>query len=213
MIRRLLISLALLAAVLVAADFGVRLYSQSVVGDEVKAALKLSEKPHVTLGGWPFLTHLISGDLSSATFTAATFSAQGVRLRRVTLTLDTVKFPSGRLLFGGGGVIHAKRGHGTAALSAADVNAALHRAGAPFTVSIAGGRASVSSNGLKVGLSVKLEGNELVLSPAAVGAVSARFPLPKIVRGLRYTSVKLEGSEAVLTVALRNAVFVVPGSG
>jgi hypothetical protein len=211
-IRRLVVSVALLVVILAAADYGLRLYSQSVVGGEVKAALDLSEKPSVSFGGWPFITHMLSGDLSSASFSAATFSSHGVRLRKVTVALEAVRFPSGRLLSGGGGTIHAKRGHGSATLTAEDVNAALRHDGVPLTVRIRDGRASVGVQGLTVGLDVKLEGSSLVLSPSAVGVVSEHIALPSIVRGLRYTSVALDGSEVVLRFTLRNAVFVIPPS-
>src|SRR5437588_8447779 len=137
--RRLLISLAVLAVVLFAADFGLRLYSESVVGNEMKASLHLSQKPSVTLDGWPFLTHLASGELPGASFSAETFVAHGVQLRSVKVSLTDVRFPSGRLLSGGGGTIHAKSGHGTAVMTAGDVNAALRRAGTPFEVSITNG--------------------------------------------------------------------------
>src|SRR2546421_5793251 len=118
--RRLVISLAVLAVVLFATDYGLRLYSESVVGNEVKASLHLSQKPSVSLDGWPFLTHLASGELPGASFSADALVAHGVALRSVKVSLTDVKFPSGRLLSGGGGTIHAKSGHGTAVMTAAD---------------------------------------------------------------------------------------------
>ncbi|MFN2545195.1 MAG: DUF2993 domain-containing protein [Actinomycetota bacterium] len=208
--RRLLILLAVPVALLAAADYGVRLYSQSVVGDEVRSALGLSEKPSVHFGGWPFTPHLLSGDLPSATFTADTFAANGVQLRSVSVELDDVKFPSSRLITGGGGKIRAARGQGTAVLTGADITDALRRSGLPLTVTISDGRASVAAKGITVGLDVQLQGSALLLTPAAARIASARLPLPSIVQGLRFTSLKLDGSEAVVSFALRHVVFVVP---
>jgi DUF2993 family protein len=211
-VRRVAIGVVALGALLVAADFGLRIYSQSVVANEVKAALVLSDKPSVSFGGWPFTSHLISGDLPSTTVTARTFSAHGVRLEHVSLSLQDVHFPSARLLSGGGGTIRAATGYGTAALTAADVTSALHRAGVPATVTLHGGRASVDVRGITVGLDVKVEGDALVLTPAAVDVASTKIPLPSIVQGLRYTAVKLENDEAVLSFRLRNALFRIPAS-
>ena len=209
--RRLLISLIILAGLLAAADYGIRLYSQSVVGNELKQSLGLSERPSVSLGGWPFTPDLFSGHLPSASFSARSFSARGVQLRSVSVSLEDIHFPSGRLVFGGGGTIHAARGHGTASLTGEDITGALHHQGLPLDVSIHGGRAEVGGAGITVGLSVKLEGDTVVLTPAATTIASARILLPRIVRGLAYTSLELKGNAAVLSFRLRNAVFVVPG--
>src|SRR5207244_346383 len=137
--RRLVISLIVLAAVLVAADYGLRLYSQSVVGDELQTSLKLSEKPSVSFGGWPFITHVISGDLPSASVTAKQASAEGVRVERVSIHLSDLTFSASRLISRGGGEIRAKSGHGTAVMTAADVDRALAHDGVPFRIAISHG--------------------------------------------------------------------------
>src|SRR5437588_10952795 len=98
MLRRLVVSILVVAALLVAADFGLRLYSEHVVGNEVQKSLKLSERPSVSFGGWPFVPHAVSGNLPSATVTARAFSAAGVRLETVTLVLQHLHFPSHRFI-------------------------------------------------------------------------------------------------------------------
>jgi hypothetical protein len=208
--RRLLVSLAILAALLVGADFGFRLYSESVVSGELKSALALSEKPSVSFGGWPFTTHVVSGEFPSASFSARTFSTHGVELREVRVTLDDVRFPRRRLISAGSGVIRASAGHGTVVLTAGDITAALKGVGAPFTVRIENGRASASAQGITVGLDLKVVRGSLVLTPAATTIGSTSVRLPSFIRGLRYTSLKLQGSEAVLTMSLRHPEFVVP---
>jgi hypothetical protein len=208
-LRRLLILAAVPLALLVAADYGLRLYSQSVVGDEIRSALHLSESPSVSLGGWPFIPHLFSGDLPSASFSAENFEAQNVRLHRVTVDLEDVTFPAKRLLSSGRGTIRAARGHGQAVLTGENATDALHRAGLPLTVTIVDGHASVKAGGLNVGLSVELHGSFLVLTPAAVRIASARIALPTILRGLKYTGVQLEGSEAVVSFRVRHPVFAI----
>src|SRR5439155_27260861 len=110
MLRRLVVSIVVLAGLLALVDFGLRLYSEHVVGTEVQRSLKLSERPSVSFGGWPFVPHAVSGNLPSATVTARAFSAAGVRLQTVMLVLHDLHFPSHRLIAGGGGVIRAKTG-------------------------------------------------------------------------------------------------------
>jgi LmeA-like phospholipid-binding len=206
-VRKLLIALVVLAGVLVAADYGLRLYSQSVVADELQSSLKLSEKPSVSFGGWPFITHVISGDLPSATVSAHEATAAGVRLERLSITLRDLTFSAKRLITRGGGEIRAKSGDGTALMTSADIDDALAHAGAPFRITIANGRATVSSGGLHVGVEVKLEGDSVVLTPASTAAVSARIPLPTLTKGVHYSALQLEGSRAMLTISIRNAVF------
>jgi hypothetical protein len=137
-------------------------------------------------------------------------SSHGVRLTKVSVSLEDVRFPAKRLISGGGGTIHASTGHGHAVLNSADATAALHRAGVPATVSLDGDRASVSAAGITVGLDVKLEDDALVLAPAAVRIASARIRLPVFVKGLRFTSVRIEDSEVVVSFLLSDATFFVP---
>jgi hypothetical protein len=79
-------------------------------------------------------------------------------------------------------------------------------------VRIAKGRASATGQGITVGLTLRISGDSVVLTPAATTIGSTSFTLPRVIRGIRYTGLKLEGDEAVLTVAVRHAVFVVPNS-
>jgi LmeA-like phospholipid-binding len=211
-VRRLLIILIVVVGLLVAADYGARVYSQSVVGTELQDSLALSQKPSVSFGGWPFLPHLLSGDLPSASFSADTFTANGVGVRAVHVTLDDLHFPSKRLIMGGGGKIHAKTGHGTASMTGADVTGALHNEGLPLDVTIHNGRAQVGGHGITVGLDVRLIGDRVLLTPAATTIPPATFTLPTIVHGLSYTSLQVRGSAVVLSFVVTNAVFVVPSS-
>src|SRR5205823_3663640 len=209
MLRRLVVSLVVIAGLLVAADFGLRLYSEHVVAKEVQRSLHLSERPSVSFGGWPFVPHAMSGNLPSATVTAKNFSKAGLRLQTVSLDLHALHFPSHRLITGGRGVIHAKTGTASAVLTPADLDATLHSEGLPLSVSIRQGRVSAKVGSLSVGLDLKLDGNTLVLSPAALGAASARIGVPVVVAGMRYTSLKVTGDHLELSGELKNATFLV----
>jgi hypothetical protein len=205
-IRRLVISLVLLAVILAGADFGFRAYAESVVAKELQSSLHLSEQPKVTLNGFPFTSHVITGDLPSATFQAATVAAKGVSVDRVHVTLRDVTFPTSRLITKGGGTIRAKNGDGTAAITGASLTHALRSRGFPITVRISDGRASIDG----AVLDVSVHGRSLVVRTPALPVASVTLPLPEVISGLRYTAARFEGSQATLSFRLRNPVFRIP---
>ena len=201
--RRLLTSFIVLAALVVAADFGARFYAQSVVAKELRSAFQLSENPDVSLNGFPFLRHVISGDLPSASIEADRLEADGIRLEGVRMTLRDLRFSSGRLVSQGNGTIRARRGEGTARLTEAGVNEALARRGLPVGVSFEAGRALIAGPTGDVEVDLALQGGSVGLRGPGVSSV---IPLPTILNGLQYTSVRVGTGEAVLDFRLQNAV-------
>jgi hypothetical protein len=210
MLRKLLVIVLVIAAILVAVDFGARLYSQRVVADQIKSSLDLSERPSVKLGGWPFIPHALSGNLDSATVTATEFSAQGVRLTKVVLTLQDVHFSSHRMITRVYGKVFARHGAVTAVLSQDDLDQTLRSEGLPLSVTFEGGRATASVAGVSVSVDVALDGNTLVLTPSGAGGVSARIGLPLPIRGMHYTSLRVTGGEIALSAAAKNVVLILP---
>jgi LmeA-like phospholipid-binding len=61
--RRFLIALAVLVAILVAADFGLRLLTAYWLGRGLQSSLSLSERPSVSLDAFPFLPEVVSGNV------------------------------------------------------------------------------------------------------------------------------------------------------
>lgn len=57
--RRLLIALVVLVAILVAVDFGLRLLTGYWLGRGLQTSLSLGERPSVSLGDFPFLPELV----------------------------------------------------------------------------------------------------------------------------------------------------------
>ena len=210
MLRKLLVIVLVIAAILVAVDFGARLYSQRVVADQIKSSLDLSERPSVKLGGWPFIPHALSGNLDSATVTATEFGAQDVRLTKVVLTLQDVHFSSHRMITRGYGKVFARHGAVTAVLSQDDLDQTLRSEGLPLSVTFEGGRATASVAGVSVSVDVALDGNTLVLTPSGAGGVSARIGLPLPIRGMHYTSLRVTGGEIALSAAAKNVVLILP---
>jgi hypothetical protein len=212
MLRKLLILVGILLALGVAADFGVRLYSEHVVADELQKTLKLDRRPSVSFGGWPFVPHLISGNLPSATVSASELAGPGgVRLTKVSITLRDLRFPSHRLLLKGAGTFRARSGSATATFTSADLNATLKSEGLPLAVKIADGHATADVHGTEVSVNLRIDNNSLVIAPSGAGGASARLGLPVPVQGLRYTRLILSGDEIELLASIRNAAIVIPG--
>ena len=212
--RRWLIALAVLVAVLVAADFGLRVLADYWVGRELQGSLSLSQRPSVSIGGFPFLPELVSGNVASVTVHAKGSVSEGkLPVHEVTLTLQDVSFSPSQLLAGGGGTIRASTGDGTAQFTEGDLNAALG-ASVPVTIRFRGGRIVVRVNqgGQQFSAEPSISGGRLVLTPTQGSLPAVSIDLPKIVEGITYRKVRIEGDTATLTFTLRKATFDIKGS-
>ena len=69
--RKLLITLVVLAVLLVAADFGLRAYAESRTADAVQTELGTSARPDVSIEGFPFLVNAVRGEYPQVVVTAA----------------------------------------------------------------------------------------------------------------------------------------------
>ncbi|HEY0932939.1 MAG TPA: DUF2993 domain-containing protein [Trebonia sp.] len=77
----LLVVLAVLAVVAVIADQVARSYAQSQVAQQVQQSAKLSAKPSVSIGGWPFVTQILSHDLKQVRISANNVTDNGGKVR------------------------------------------------------------------------------------------------------------------------------------
>jgi hypothetical protein len=213
-VRKWLIALALLVAVLVAADFGLRLLADYWVGRELQSSLSLSQRPSVSIGGFPFLPELVSGNVASVTVHAKGSVSEGkLPVHEVTLTLQDVSFSPSQLLAGGGGTIRATSGDGTAQFTEGDLNAALG-ARVPVTIRFRSGQVVVRVNqgGQEFSAKPSISGGRLVLTPTQGLLPAVSLDLPKLVEGITYRKVRIEGDTATLTFTLRKATFDINGS-
>jgi hypothetical protein len=205
--------LAIVLGVLIAADAVVRAIAEHAVAAELASSLGMSHRPEVSLGGFPFLIHALSGDLPSASFDAGQLEVEGLSFDRVRVSLTGVRVPTGQLLSSQGGTITARDGTGSATMSGSAVSSALHQHGAPVTVTLSGQEARLSDDGLPGEVRAKLSiGNgELVVKPGNEAIpVSFSLDLPELLPGMRYTSVQVEGSRLVLSFDLTDARFDIP---
>jgi hypothetical protein len=211
--RRLLTFLITLALVLVTADFGLRFLSQYWVARQLQRSLDLPSRPSVSLGGFPYIPRLVSGELPTATVRTGTFSVEGVTVERVRLTLHQVHFSTRQLIYGKSADITADRGDGIAVVEALDVNATTVGS---VQVRFEGGVAIVRSERLSQPFeaAVSLDGSTLTLrstDPAFPGSFDVT--LPDLVTDQRYTHLTVSGSQATIAFVLDQPRFGVKTRG
>jgi len=171
-VRKLIVALVVLVGLFIAADFGARALAESWVSRELATSLDLSKKPGVSLGGFPFIPHLVTGDVPSISADAKDFSSNGLAFADVSLTLHRVTFSPAQLARGKKTTISFHDGTGTASLTGDDVTKALRARGGPsgITVKLDGDHAVIGSDqiGLGIAVTISLESNTLVLQPLGI---------------------------------------------
>jgi hypothetical protein len=218
--RKLLVTLVVVVALFVAADFGLRLWAQSWFAGQIRTGLKLQEDPKLSLGGFPFLVEMARGRLSSAGLEADGFTTGGLRIERFHLDLSSVRFSTSALLSRGTGTIRVDSGSGTATVTEDDLTAWLVFQGYHGKVTLAPGKASVQIVPFAGAPTVTATGplsirdGRLAFDPttATAGGISFpvsqigfSFPLRKPFEGFDYRSVKVGSGTATLGVVIRNA--------
>lgn len=208
--RRALVVLVVLAAVLLAADVGARAVAQNVVAGDLRTSLELSKKPKVTIGGFPFLPQLVRGRVSSASASAEDVTTNGVTFHRVVVTLHDLAFTPSQLVTGHEHEIHVGAGDGTAEMTSADLTTLLSKTDAQLTVALDGDRALVESDRLggSVEVTPSMSGRTLTLRSANGSApVSLRVELPEVLPSVRYSSVTIRDATAVFSFRLASTTL------
>jgi DUF2993 family protein len=198
---------------LIGADAVVRAIAEHAVAAELAGSLDMSRRPQVSLGGFPFLVHALSGNLPSASLEAREFTVDGISVDRMQLSLSDVHAPTSQLLSGHEGTITARDGTGSATMSDSAVSAALHEHGAPVTVTLSGRQARLSADGVpgEVRARLSIGNGELILRPADEAIpVSFSLDLPELLPGMHYTGVRVAGSLLELSFDLTDAQFDIP---
>jgi DUF2993 family protein len=209
-LRKLLILLAVVAGLGLVADFAARAYSESQAGNVLKTSLHLSKKPSVSLGGFPFLVHLATEHFDSVVIEDASFKVAGLPIRKLRIELDRVRFSLTSLVTGGHGEVEAKRGEGTAELTAAAIAAAFRKQGVALDLRFVDGHVEVNSDlvGGTITADLSISGKDLVLSsPSAAGTYS--ITLPRLIPGIAYTKAEVRGDVAVIAFEIEGQTLKV----
>jgi LmeA-like phospholipid-binding len=119
--RGLIITLLVLAALLVAADFGAAALAESAVSRQMRGELGLVDDPSVRINGFPFLAQAVSGTYPSIDVDATRIPYGSMKELEITAQLHDVSAPLPMLLGPGPKTIMVGSADGTVKIDAADL--------------------------------------------------------------------------------------------
>lgn len=169
--RRAAIVIVVILGLLVVADRLAVVAAQGVVASRIESDQGLSQRPGVTIHGFPFLTQALSGRYGRVTLRVNGLRDRTVAVQRLTVDLHGVHVPLGAVMSQHLSRVPIDRANATLLLSYDDVNAYL--AGHHLTVSegdngevkvtgsvtVAGRTASASASGR-----IDVRGDDLVVT-------------------------------------------------
>lgn len=210
--RKLLIAVIVLAALVLGGDAVARVVAEHRVAAELQSSFDLNVRPSVSIQGWPFLIHLIDGEFPTVGATATDVDKGGVVFSKVSVVLRRVHFTFPRALTGGHGSARAASGSGTAELTAEDLSDALRAHDIPVTVGFSAGHLTVSSSSTGIALEapLNLDGTTLQIGPVEAASTTLgpfRLDLPTVVGGFSYASARVADDKVVLRLGIRDKTF------
>jgi hypothetical protein len=224
-VRRYLIALVIIVALLVALDFAARVAAQNILATKIQQQ-GLSQKPDVTIGGFPFLTQVASKDLQQVTVVAANLVEGPVTVTKVDATatgvrLDSYSAASGTItnLSGTALISFASLGN-TLAQKFGPLGSLLHGAGLNLTAAGPNEvRASLNllvTSGSATWRVTRLSGNQLYISlvsssgvpKSVLGSIeNGTVQIPKLPLGLTINSVSVTPSGVIGRLSSHDVPF------
>ncbi|HEX6208695.1 MAG TPA: DUF2993 domain-containing protein [Actinomycetota bacterium] len=214
--RAILITVLVLLLLAVAVDLGLRFLAERWLEDRVRQTLALERRPDLDIGGFPFVTQFVRGEVERVDVTLRDLRVQGLHLDEVTIGLRRVAFDRVDVLAGRSGSVRVRRGAATVEIDEPTLNGVLRDRGLPVSVELLGPRVRATSRieveGRRATASAEgtldLEGTTLVFDPGEVSvegafgvppaALAFRVDLPLLFPGLTYEDVRVR--EAVLAL-------------
>jgi LmeA-like phospholipid-binding len=174
--RRLLIGVLVLVALLLAVDRGAEFLAGRAAADRLADRPEVVGQPDVNVGGFPFLTQLLAREFDDVDVSVPALTAQGVPLTDVDLQLRGVTPASGFTS------VQVAQVDGTAVLTYADLQAASPVTGITFsdggngTVAFAG---SVTALGRQLDITgtaaLRAEGTTVTVDPQQISTGDERL--------------------------------------
>ena len=198
--RRLVVTLLVLVAVLVVVDRVAVSAAQRDVARRLQVEQHLAHRPDVSIRGFPFLTQMVAGRYDEVDVTVRGLHAGPLAVTRLVAHLHGVHVSIGDVVRQHVSRVPIDRASAEVVLSFGDLNAFLARDSA--RISAHGGEvqlaATFSGLHLDVAVPVEIRGDALVLSVG--GAVpDITIPLPGLPFGLRLESVQVGRNGLVVT--------------
>jgi hypothetical protein len=119
--RRIVISLLVLVAVLVGADFGLAAFAEHTVSQKAREQLQLTEDPSVTIHGFPFTTQAISGDYRHISLSASGVPIKDLKDVGINAELQDVTAPLSDLVNGNTDAIKIGKLQAQVTIKASDI--------------------------------------------------------------------------------------------
>jgi hypothetical protein len=141
--RKFLIALVIFVALLFALDRAGVAIAERQISTRVQSAYSLPERPKVSIGGFPFLTQVVSGRYQDISVTISKASVGGVQVQDIQARFTGVHASLSLLLGQGSGSVTAAAATGTALIPYAQVQQRLPRG---ITLAAHGGSLRVTGN-------------------------------------------------------------------
>lgn len=209
--------LAVVLVVLAVLDQVARVVAERQVATRIQTAQQLSSKPSVSLAGWPFTSQAIRGRYTGGTLVARDVTKGKLRIDRLSIKLDDVHEPLGRLVHRDLSTANAQTVTATAHLTFADLATASGvdglqlsgnngRLGVSRTVTVFGQSADLSATARLVVLGGKLSAEDII---AKAGPVT----IPQTLAEGAVTEALTELEPGALPYGLRLATVRVTSTG
>jgi len=223
--RKLLIAVVILVVLFIAIDrIGVAV-AENQISNRLATTYGLSEKPGVSITGFPFLTQVVAGDYQQINVTANQIQANGTTLHDLNVRLTGVHASIGQLFGSGSSMVTADQAAGSALVGFATVDQRLPQ-GVRITSNgrnlVVSGK--VSYNGFQVPVSgtvsLGVSGSGITVTPENVTIAGGLtlpasyfsrlhyvVPLSNLPLHLHLTSVHVTPDGLRISAAARNVQF------
>lgn len=124
-VRKLIIAMLVIVALLVTADFGAAAFAEHTVATQIRQQLALRSDPSVRINGFPFLTQALAGHYSAIDVQATGVSVEPLHDLDVEATLHDVDAPLAEVTSGDMHSIRAARVDGRVRIKDTDLGRAV----------------------------------------------------------------------------------------
>lgn len=223
--RRLLVTIVVLAGVLLVADRVAIATAQSQLAAAVQQEADLADKPSVDLIGFPFLTQAVRGEYDGGRLEIRDLRTEKLLVERLTIDLREVAVPLSDLLSGSVATVPVGRVNGVALVTYPELakatgvpglrispkgdrlqlNFAVKQFGTSRPV-VASARVGVSDNAVRI-TSVEIQGSPLPeqLTSAALNQVQSSLAFGALPYGLNVGDVRVAETGVEVSAQARNA--------
>lgn len=198
MVKKLLIFLILIGGLLVVGDFLIQARAESAAADLIDQQIPQEVEPEVDLGGFPFLTSVLSGTFDRITVSIPESAKGPLVIEDIVLTLRDVRLEPLEVLAGRGD-LRAASLKGSGVISEATLNEIIAAQSPGVTVAIEQDRVFLSRDGETVAATAVVAGGRLLLQAGEILA-PIEVLLPELLPDIQFSSLRATPGELGLQV-------------